>query len=190
VIDHLPEEHKEQVKSLMRAAWKMEAKAGMARIRKLAEWLEREYPLAAAGLRERLEECFTINRLGVPPSLQRCLATTNIIESPHAGVRIRTRRLTNWQNGLMARRWIASTFASTSVALRSAPHPCHSAQEEIARTFQLRSTAENSQSSCFGHCTKSIEAGHTRLTMSRIKQIGVGCGGQGRRPGFTLARNG
>jgi hypothetical protein len=56
----------------MRAAWKMEWKAGMARIRKLAEWLEREYPSAAASLREGLEECFTINRLGVPPTLQRC----------------------------------------------------------------------------------------------------------------------
>jgi hypothetical protein len=50
----------------------MEWKAGMARIRKLAEWLEREYPSAAASLREGLEECFTINRLGVPPTLQRC----------------------------------------------------------------------------------------------------------------------
>jgi len=85
VLDHLPEDQKEQVKSVLRAAWKMEAKAGMARIRKLAEWLEREYPSAAASLREGLEECFTINRLGVPPSLARCLATTNIIESPHAG---------------------------------------------------------------------------------------------------------
>jgi transposase-like protein len=72
VLDHLPEEQKEQVKSLLRAAWKMETKAGMARIRKLAEWLELKYPSAAASLREGLEKCFTINRLGVPPSLQRC----------------------------------------------------------------------------------------------------------------------
>jgi transposase-like protein len=118
VLDHLPEEQKEQVKSLMRAAWKMEAKAGMARIRKLAEWLEREYPSAAASLLEGLEECFTINRLGLPPSLQRCLATTNIIESPHAGVRIRTRRVTNWQNGSMARRWMASAFLRTEKNFR------------------------------------------------------------------------
>jgi transposase-like protein len=118
VLDHLPEEQKNQVKSLMRAAWKMEAKAGMARIRKLAEWLEREYPSAAASLLEGLEECFTINRLGVPPSLQRCLATTNIIESPHAGVRIRTRRVTNWQNGSMARRWMASAFLRTEKNFR------------------------------------------------------------------------
>src|ERR1035437_4766200 len=113
VLDHLPEEQKDQVKSLMRAAWKMEAKAGMVRIRKLAEWLKREYPTAAASLLEGLEECFTINRLGVKPLLQRCLATTNIIESPHAGVRIRTRRVTNWQNGSMARRWMASAFIRT-----------------------------------------------------------------------------
>ena len=118
VLDHLPEEQKEQVKSLMRAAWKMEAKGGVARIRKLAEWLEREYPSSAASLLEGLEECFTINRLGVPPSLQRCLATTNIIESPHAGVRIRTRRVTNWQNGSMVRRWMASAFLRTEKNFR------------------------------------------------------------------------
>jgi transposase-like protein len=118
VLDHLPEEQKQQVKSLLRAAWKMEAKAGMTRIRKLAEWLEREYPSAAASLREGLEECFTINRLGLPPTLQRCLATTNIIESPHAGVRIRTRRVTNWQNGSMVRRWLASAFLRTEKGFR------------------------------------------------------------------------
>jgi transposase-like protein len=118
VLDHLPEEQKEQVKSLMRAAWKMEWKAGMKRMRKLAEWLEREYPSAAASLREGLEECFTINRLELPPTLQRCLATTNIIESPHAGVRIRTRRVTHWQNGSMVRRWMASAFLRTEKNFR------------------------------------------------------------------------
>ena len=118
VLDHLPDDQKEQVKSLLRAAWKMEVKAGMVRIRKLAEWLEREYPSAAASLREGLDECFTINRLGLPPTLQRCLATTNIIESPHAGVRIRTRRVTNWQNGTMVQRWMASAFLRTEKGFR------------------------------------------------------------------------
>ena len=116
--DHLPEEQKEQVKSVLRAAWKMEYKTGMARLRKLAEWLERDYPSAAASLREGLEECFTINRLDVPPSLHRCLATTNLIESPHAGVRIRTRRVTHWQNGAMVRRWMASAFLRTEKNFR------------------------------------------------------------------------
>ena len=98
---------------MLRAAWKLDAKAGMARIRKLAEWLDGDYPSAAASLLEGLEECFTINRLGVPPSLHRCLATTNIIESPHAGVRIQTRRVTHWQNGKMVIRWMASAFIRT-----------------------------------------------------------------------------
>jgi transposase-like protein len=74
-------EQQEQAKSVLRAAWKMEAQAGTARIRKLAEWLDRDYLSAAASLREGLDECFTINRLGVPPSLHRYLATTNIIET-------------------------------------------------------------------------------------------------------------
>ena len=43
----------------------------------------------------------------------RCLATTNIIESPHAGVRIQTRRVTHWQNGKMVIRWLASAFIRT-----------------------------------------------------------------------------
>ncbi len=51
----------------------------MAKIRKLSEWLERECPAAAASLLEGLEECFTINRLDVPTSLHRCLATTNVM---------------------------------------------------------------------------------------------------------------
>jgi hypothetical protein len=49
-----------------------------------------------------MEECFTINRLGVPPSLHRCLATTNIVESPNAGVRRRTRRVTRWKDAATA----------------------------------------------------------------------------------------
>lgn len=51
-----------------------------------------------------LEQCFTINGLGVLSSLHCYLAATNIIESPHAGVSIRTRRVYHWQNGAMVRR--------------------------------------------------------------------------------------
>jgi putative transposase len=85
----------------------------MARIKKLAAWLDQKYPSAASSLVEGLEECFTINRLDVPPSLCRCLATTNIIESPHAGVRIQTRRVTHWQDGNMVLRWMTSAFLRT-----------------------------------------------------------------------------
>jgi len=113
VLDYLPEDQRAQVKSVLRAAWKLGPKEGMARVKKLAAWLDNSYPSAAASLLEGLEECFTINRLDLPPSLHRCLATTNIIESPHAGVRIQTRRVTNWQNGKMVMRWMASAFVRT-----------------------------------------------------------------------------
>jgi transposase-like protein len=113
VLGYLPKDQQAQAGSLLRAAWKLPPKQGVSRVKKLAEWLDQEYPSAAASLLEGLEECFTINRLGLPPTLLRCLATTNIIESPHAGVRIQTRRVTHWQNGKMVIRWLASAFIRT-----------------------------------------------------------------------------
>ena len=113
VAERLPEDQKEQVKAAMRASYRLPAKEGMARLRKLADWLEQEQPAAAASLREGLEECFTINRLGVPSSLHRCLGTTNVIESPQSGVRMRTRRVCRWRDASMVLRWVAASFLAT-----------------------------------------------------------------------------
>jgi putative transposase len=118
VIERLPKDQQEQTKSLMRAAWKLEAKAGMAKLEKLAQWLEREHPDAADSLREGMEECFTINRLDVPPSLHRCLASTNVIENPHSGVRRRTRRVCRWRDKPMAKRWAAAAMLATEKNFR------------------------------------------------------------------------
>jgi putative transposase len=118
VLDRLPEDQKDQVKSLLKAAWRLDHKEGMAKIRKLSEWLERECPAAAASLLEGLEECFTINRLELPASLHRCLATTNVIESPHAGVRSRTNRVSRWKDAAMVLRWVASAFLATEKSFR------------------------------------------------------------------------
>ena len=113
VCDRLPEEQRDQVKAAMRSAYKLEAKEGMARLRKLADWLEQESPAAANSLREGLEECFPLNRLGIPASLHRCLATTNLIESPQSGVRMRTRRVCRWRDAAMVERWVAASFLAT-----------------------------------------------------------------------------
>jgi transposase-like protein len=118
VVDRVPEDQKDQVKSLLKAAWRLEHKEGMGKIRKLSEWLERDCPAAAASLLEGLEECFTINRLEVPVSLHRCLATTNVIESPHAGVRMRTNRVSRWKDAAMVLRWVASAFTATEKNFR------------------------------------------------------------------------
>jgi transposase-like protein len=113
VCERLPEDQKDQVKAAMRAAYRLPAKEGMARLRKLADWLEQEQPAAANRLREGLEEGFTLNRLGIPPSLHRCLATTNLIESPQSGVRRRTGRVCRWRDAAMVERWVAASFLAT-----------------------------------------------------------------------------
>jgi putative transposase len=118
VMGYLPEELKEQVKAALRAAFRLPAKEGVARIEKQAAWLEREYPSAAASLREGLAEMFTVNRLGLSPSLSRCLVSTNVIESPHSGVRLRTRKVCRWRDGKMVLRWAAAALLMTEQNFR------------------------------------------------------------------------
>jgi len=107
---------KKQVKSVLQAAYRLEAKEGMAKLKQQADWLDSEYASAAASLREGWEETFTINRLGLPAALRRCLGTTNIVESPTTGVRLRTGRITNWRNGQMVLRWAAAAYLDAEKA--------------------------------------------------------------------------
>lgn len=113
VMDHLPDELKEQVKSVMKAAYRLEWKEGIKKLEQQAKWLESEYPSAAGSLREGLEETFTVNRLELPRTLRRCLCTTNIIESPQSGVRMRTRRVTRWRDQHMVLYWSATAWLET-----------------------------------------------------------------------------
>ncbi|HCU38789.1 MAG TPA: IS256 family transposase [Armatimonadetes bacterium] len=118
VMGYLPKELKDQVKSVMKAAYRLDPREGMAKLQQQARWLQSEYPSAAVSLLEGLEETFTINRLGLPPKLRRCLGTTNIVESPSAGVRLRTRRVTRWKDGAMVLRWAATALLTTEKHFR------------------------------------------------------------------------
>ncbi len=80
--------------------------------------LETLHPSAAASLREGLAETFTVNRLGLPGALRRCLCTTNVIESPNSGIRRRTGRVTRWTDGSMVLRWVASALIETEESFR------------------------------------------------------------------------
>ena len=117
VLGRLPREQQAQTASLMRAAWKLNQKDGVAKFRQISGWLEWDYPDAAAALLEGLEECFTINRLDIPRSLHRCLATSNIVDNPHSGVRHRTRRVCRWRPGMPAR-WSAAAFLEGEKSFR------------------------------------------------------------------------
>jgi hypothetical protein len=61
---------------------------------------------------------FTVNRLGLPKVLHRCLCTTNVIESPHSGLRQKTGRVTRWRDGSMVLRWCASALLATEKNFR------------------------------------------------------------------------
>ena len=59
-----------------------------------------------------------VNRLDVPPSLHRCLATTNVIESPPFCDRMRTRRVCRLRDTGMVKRWMASALLATEKNFR------------------------------------------------------------------------
>ena len=118
VLEQLPKDQRDQARSTMRAAYRLEPAEGKARLEQLAQWYQKDWPQAAGSLREGLEETFTINEIGLPGKLRRCLATTNLIESPGAGVRLRTRRVCRWKDGAMVLRWAASAYLATEKRFR------------------------------------------------------------------------
>jgi putative transposase len=118
VIGHLPLELQSQVQAVMRAAYKLPYAEGIARLKKQADWLSKEYPAAAASLLEGLEETFTVNKLGLTPKLMRALSTTNIIENPNGTARRSLNRVARWRNGEMVLRWAAATFLTAEKRFR------------------------------------------------------------------------
>ncbi len=119
VQGHLPEGKARYATMVLRAAFKMEDHGkARAKIKELAGELQDQWPGASGSLLEGLDELFTINRLGLPASLRRSLATTNIIESPQSTVRRLTHKVDNWQDGAMALRWAAASFVQAEKTMR------------------------------------------------------------------------
>lgn len=87
VLDHLPENQRAHAKLVIKAAFNVEeAGKGAEKLRQYAADLERGGWTSAAGsLREGLDELFTVNALGLPSALRRCLGTTNLLDSAHSG---------------------------------------------------------------------------------------------------------
>ncbi len=119
VLEELPQAQRGQALNVMRAAWKVKtAEEGEKRLEQLARFLERDYESAARSLREGLKEMFTLQRLQIPEGLHKCLATTNIIESPQGGVERRTHNVTRWRDAEMVQRWVASAWLLTEKHFR------------------------------------------------------------------------
>lgn len=119
VMQELPKEQQGQIRNLMRAAWKVRtAEEGEKRMEQIARLLEHDHESAARSLREGVKEMFTLQRLQIPVSLHKCLATTNVIESPHSGVRRRTHNVSRWRDSDMVERWVASAWLLTEKHFR------------------------------------------------------------------------
>jgi transposase-like protein len=118
VLGYLPKEEQMRMRQVMKAAWRLPASQGEARLEKEAQALERDHPSAAASLREGLAEMSTVNRLGLLAPLSRGLCSTNVIESSFSGARSKTRRVTHWQDGAMALRWAAASLLATEKNFR------------------------------------------------------------------------
>ena len=110
VSQRLPKDRAEQVRWLMKQAFKLDAPKGKQRLRALAKDLKAQHPDAAASVLEGIDEIFTITELGITGELARCLATTNVIESPNSVVRRVSGRVSNYKDAEMALRWSAAGF--------------------------------------------------------------------------------
>jgi putative transposase len=109
VVDHLPDEHKAEVKKKMQNAYAMadyqDAKRALERLRRELMDLN---PSAARSLEEGMEETLTVHRLRVPDQLRRTLASTNVIESAFSIVETVCRNVKRWRDGDHIERWVGS----------------------------------------------------------------------------------
>jgi transposase-like protein len=109
VIDHLPEEHKSDVKRKLQSAYEM---VEYSDAKRALDSLHRELmilnPSAARSLEEGLEETLTVHRLRVPEQLRRTLKSTNVIESAFSIVETVCRNVKRWRQGDQIERWVGS----------------------------------------------------------------------------------
>jgi transposase-like protein len=109
VVDHLPDEHKADVRRKMQNAYAM---AEYADAKRALEQLHRELmdlnPSAARSLEEGMEETLTVHKLRVPDRLRRTLCCTNVIESAFSIVETVCRNVKRWRDGDHIERWVGS----------------------------------------------------------------------------------
>jgi len=110
VLEYLPKSAHAEARRRMRAAWSQhEYGSAKAEMHKVVAWLQTINESAAGSLKEGLEEILTVHRLGLPEILRKSFGSTNLIESPFALVRERTRRVKNWRRGPdTIQRWAAA----------------------------------------------------------------------------------
>ncbi len=119
VADHLPDKEQAWVDAkLVKAFAHPDPDTGLANAKSLAAQLDKNYPSAAASLREGLEEMFTVARLGIDGRLAKTLTTSNPIESMISIARTTNRNVTRWRDGQMVLRWTAAGMLNAERSFR------------------------------------------------------------------------
>jgi len=119
IADHLPDKDKAWVDAkLVKAFGHPDPDQGLRNAKHLAAQLDKNYPSAAASLREGLEEMFTVARLGIDGRLAKTLATSNPIESMISIARTTNRNVTRWRDGQMVLRWTAAGMLNAERSFR------------------------------------------------------------------------
>jgi len=148
VVDHLPEEHRAEVKRKLRNAYAMvEYSEAKHALQNLLRELMHLNPSAARSLEEGLEETLTVHRLRVPDQLRRTLSSTNVIESAFSIVETVCRNVKRWRAGDQTERWVASGLLVAErqfrkvIGYRQIPMLLASMAEPVAKKPQARSAA-------------------------------------------------
>src|SRR6478752_7121502 len=117
VADHLPDKDTAWVDAKLVKAFS-HPDHGLRNAKSLAAQLDKNYPSAAASLREGLEEMFTVARLGIDGRLAKTLTTSNPIESMIFIARTTNRNVTRWRDGQMVLRWTAAGMLNAERSFR------------------------------------------------------------------------
>src|SRR5689334_15286975 len=119
ILERLPKYLHATVRTVLRQAWELDDAAKAERlIRNLARRLEQAAPGVSASILEGLDEMLTVIRLGVPLSLRRSLACTNIIENMMGTIRRVCRNVKRWRDASMALRWTAAAMQEATKGFR------------------------------------------------------------------------
>jgi transposase-like protein len=119
ILERLPKHLHAPVRTALRQAWELDdAEKAERLIRNLARRLEQVAPGVSASILEGLDEMLTVIRLGLPQSLRRSLACTNIIENMMGTIRRVCRNVKRWRDASMALRWTAAAMQEATKGFR------------------------------------------------------------------------
>jgi hypothetical protein len=119
LADHLPDNQKQWVDAkLVKAFAHPDPEQGMRNVKSLAAQLDKNYPSAAASLREGLEEMVAVARLGIDGRLAKTLTTSNPVESMISIAPTTNRNVTRWRDGQMVLRWTAAGMLNAERSFR------------------------------------------------------------------------